>query len=219
MRWRPLLLVSTASAPEPGCARRGSSEPDLRLDLLRTTTAPAEGSPGTPAGEPGVLPGVRPREATPAIRPVSRAGWREWLLVFAVSFTLLGQGERAHVDPRFRSPSMTLLTYWEALRQGDAAGAFECYVEGRNDLPLPGQLWFLPPTDDLWLEGWRLSGATGGRVELTYEVHYIPTGLDEERLFRTGNELVRMRGEWRIVRPLGEASMPEWKPVPGPVDI
>jgi hypothetical protein len=33
-----------------------------------------------------------------------------------------------------------------------------------------------------------------------------------------GNELLRTRGEWRIVRPLGEASMPEWQPSSGPVD-
>jgi len=157
--------------------------------------------------------------ATAAVPELRRAGWRAWLVLIAAACSLLGQGERAAVDARFRSPSMTLLTYWEALRQGDAAEAFECFVEGRHDLPLPGQLWFLPPTDDLWLEGWRLSSATGGRVQLTYEVHYIPSGLEEERLFRTGNELVRLKGEWRIVRPLGEASMPEWKPVPGPVDI
>ncbi len=191
----------------------------MRLDLLKPVSRPAADAAGTPACADGVGAGVRRSEATAAPGPARRVGWRVWLLVLLAAGSLLGQGERARVDPRFRTPSMTLLTYWESLRQGDAAGAFECYVEGRNDLPLPGQLWFLPPTDDLWLEGWRISSATGGVVQLTYEVHYIPSGLDEERLFRTGNELVRLRGEWRIVRPLGEASMPEWKPVPGPVDI
>ena len=192
----------------------------MRLDLLRSTTrdeaSRAAGTPGEPAGV-GTL--VHPREVAPAFPPVRRAGWRAWLVLLLAAGSLLGQGERSRVDSRFRTPSMTLLTYWESLRQGDAAGAFECFVEGRHDLPLPGQLWFLPPTDDLWLEGWRLSSATGGLVQLTYEVHYIPSGLGEERQFRTGNELVRMRGEWRIVRPLGEVSMPEWKPITGPVDI
>jgi hypothetical protein len=149
---------------------------------------------------------------------VRRVGWRAWLVVVAAAFSLLGQGERALVDPRFRTPSRTLITYWESLRQGDASSAFECFVEGRHDLPLPGQLWFLPPTDDLWLEGWRVLPSQGGRVMVTYEVHYVPAGSEEERMFRTGSELVRMSGEWRIVRPLGEAAMPEWKPVPGPVD-
>jgi len=192
----------------------------VRLDLLQPVPRLHASAPaGTPSASDGVGESVHPRAGIPAVPEPRRAGWRAWLVVLVAACSLLGQGERASVDARFRSPSMTLLTFWESLRQGDAAGAFECFVEGRHDLPLPGQLWFLPPTDDLWLEGWRLSSATGGRVQLTYEVHYIPSGLDEERLFRTGNELVRMKGEWRIVRPLGEASMPEWKPVPGPVDI
>ena len=37
--------------------------------------------------------------------------------------------------------------------------------------------------------------------------------------FRTADEMVRMRGEWRIARPLGEASMPDWQPIPRSVDI
>jgi hypothetical protein len=54
---------------------------------------------------------------------------------------------------------------------------------------------------------------------VTYEVHYRPEGTGDERMFKTGSELIRMRGEWRIAQPLGEASMPEWKPVQGPVNI
>ncbi len=192
----------------------------VRLELLQPSVrSEAASAAGTPAECAGVTPDVQQHEVAPAPRSARRVGWQAWLMVLVVAGSLLGQGERASVDARFRSPSMTLLTYWESLRSGDAAGAFECFVEGRNDLPLPGQLWFLPPTDDLWLEGWRLSSATGGLVQLTYEVHYIPTGHDEERLFRTGNELIRVKGEWRIVKPLGEVSMPEWKPVLGPVDI
>lgn len=133
--------------------------------------------------------------------------------------SLLGQGERCRVDPRFHSPSATLLSYWEALRTNDVDGAYECFVEGRHDLPMPGALWFLPPTDDLWLEGFRSLPVTSGRMLVTYEVHYRMRGFGDERKFRTGSELVRMRGEWRISGPLGQASMPEWKPTPGPIDI
>lgn len=54
---------------------------------------------------------------------------------------------------------------------------------------------------------------------VSYEVRYVPQGLDQERSFRTGDELVRLRGQWRIARPLGQASMPEWEPTPRPFDI
>ncbi|HYM81419.1 MAG TPA: hypothetical protein VEY91_08410 [Candidatus Limnocylindria bacterium] len=131
----------------------------------------------------------------------------------------MGQGERCHVDPRFTSPSATLHTYWEALRMGDAESAWECFSEGRHDLPVPGMLWFLPPTEDLTLTDFRSLPVTGGRIMVSYEVHYRPKGSTEARSFRMGDELVRARGEWRIARPLGEASMPQWEPTSEPVDI
>jgi hypothetical protein len=37
-------------------------------------------------------------------------------------------------------------------------------------------------------------------------------------MFKFGNELLRTRGEWRIAKPIGEASMPEWRPQDRPVD-
>jgi hypothetical protein len=80
-------------------------------------------------------------------------------------------------------------------------------------------LWFLPPTDELTLEDFRSLPVTGGRILVSYEVRYRPAGDDVVRSFRTADELVRMRGEWRIARPVGEASMPEWQPAPRPVDI
>jgi hypothetical protein len=135
------------------------------------------------------------------------------------ALSLLGQGEECRVDSRFVSPSATLATFWEALRVGDADGVWECFVEGRHDLPVPGQLWFLPPTDRITLAEFRSLPVTGGRMLVSYEVRYVPRGLDQERSFRTGDELVRLRGQWRIARPLGQASMPEWEPTPRPVDI
>lgn len=154
----------------------------------------------------------------PPPTPAGRA-WRRTLFVLLAAVSLLGQGERFRIDPRFRTPSATLLAYWEALRQGDGDSAYECFVEGRHDLPMPGALWFLPPTDDLWLAGFRSLPVTAGRVMVTYEVHYRPRGSGEERMFKTGSELVRAHGEWRISQPLGEVSMPEWKGVPGPIDM
>lgn len=187
----------------------------MRLDLLHPRSPENSGTDGPPAGVPA---GVGPAAGTAAFphrgaRPVTLA------LVLVLALGLLGQGERYRVDPRFRSPSSTLLTYWGALADGDSERVFECQAEVRDDLPLPGALWFMPPTDELWLDGFRSLPVTGGRVLVTYEVHYRPTGAGEERMFQTGSELVRTRGEWRIARPIGEASMPEWRPVPGPVDM
>jgi hypothetical protein len=187
----------------------------MRLDLLNPRAAAISGTDRDPAG---VTPVVGPAAGTaPAAfrraRPVTLA------LVVLVALGLLGQGERYQLDPRFRSPSSTLLSYWGALRDGDSGRVLECVSEVRDDLPMPGALWFLPPTDELWLDGFRSLPVTAGRVMVTYEVHYRPSGVGEERMFQTGSELVRVRGEWRIARPLGEASMPEWKPVPGPVDM
>jgi len=136
-----------------------------------------------------------------------------------LSLTLLGQGERCQVDPRFISPSSTLVTYWQAMREGDAEGVWECFVEGRHDLPTPGMLWFLPPIERVSLAEFRSLPVTGGRVMVSYEVRYVPDGLSEERSFRTADELVRMRGHWRIARPIGEASVPDLKPTPRPIDI
>lgn len=181
----------------------------MRLDLFESVQIP-----GTHTPEPGVVPCEADRP-TPSARP----GWLHALGVLLLALSLLGQGERYRIDPRFRTPSATLQTYWEALREGDAFEAWECFVEGRHELPEPGMLWFLPPTEDLWLTDYRSLPVSAGRVMVTYDVHYRRAAGGDEHLFRSGSELVRIRGEWRIAQPIGEANMPEWKPVPSPVDI
>jgi len=182
----------------------------VRLELL---PLPPHRLPGNPDGPLGVsaLGPARPREGR-------RLGLRGWLAVFAVAMTLLGQGEASRVDRRFRQPSTTLQTYWEALRAGDAEGAWACFVDGRHDVPMPGSVWFLPSTDDLWLTGYHSLSVSSDRVMVSYEVHYRDAWTEEERMFHFGNELVRERGEWRIAKPIGEASMPEWRPQRRPVD-
>ena len=186
----------------------------MRLDLLHPKTTAISGTDGDPVG---VVPDVGP-VPEPAAPEVFRARPMTLVMVIVLALALLGQGERFRLDPRFRSPSSTLLTFWGALSEGNSEAALDCYAEMRDDLPMPGALWFLPPTDELWLDGFRSLPVTAGRVMVTYEVHYRPTGAGEERMFQTGSELVRQGGEWRIAKPIGEASMPEWKPVPGPVD-
>lgn len=166
---------------------------------------------GTSEPAPGVEPVAgSERERAPARRSDAWLGWGCALLAFA----LLGQGERCDVDARFSSPSRTLQTYWRALREGDEATAAECFVEGPHDLPFAGQLWFLPPTQTFDLDEFKSLPVESGRLLVSYDVRFLPVGSPTELRFRTGSELVRMRGEWRIARPLGDASMPEWKPIP-----
>ena len=149
---------------------------------------------------------------------LSRPRARDWLWIALVAFSLLGLGERCQVNPHLMSPSATLHRYWEALRAGDEGSVAECLVEGTRALPFPGMLWFLPPTRDLWLDDFRSLPVQSGRVLTTYQVHFIAKGSVDVESFRTGSELVRSRGEWRIARPLGEASMPDWRPIRRPVD-
>lgn len=144
--------------------------------------------------------------------------WRDWLWIALAACSLLGIGEVCRVNPHLVSPSATLRSYWEALRAGDEAVAVECLVDGPNDLPFPGMLWFLPPTTELWIDDFHSIPVQSGRVLATYQVHFVPDGSDGVETFRTGSELVRTRGEWRIERPLGEASMPEWRPIRRTVD-
>jgi|GEM_PF-4596012 len=173
---------------------------------------------GTPAPVPGVEDAGRARGIPGGAAPRRGIGRRGGLLLLWMAFALLGQGERCRVDERLASPGATLATYWEAMRRGDDDTVAQCHVGGPHDLPFPGMLWFMPPTREVRLEAIRSLPVAAGRVLVTYEVCYLPDGARVEQRFRTGHELVRRRGEWRIERPLGEASVPEWSPVRRAVD-
>ena len=182
----------------------------------RTPTALEPGTEPAPSGVPTGGPSVAADSRT--MRGTSVAGVLGALGLVLGCFGLLGQGERCLVDARFRSPDATLHTYWQAMRRGDAEIVWACFTEGRDDLPVPGQLWFLPPTERLEIADLHMIPVVPGRVIVTYEVRYVPRGLNELRSFRTGDELVRAGGEWRISRPIGDASMPDPEPIPRPVD-
>jgi len=181
--------------------------------------------PPPPAGDIPANPpdlGVCTGEASAAAewtlrrRPVR---WTGWLACAGMVLLLLGAGEPRKADSRFRSPSTTLETYWQALRHDDHFTAEDCLLEPSLDLPTPGMLWFLPPTTSLRIANLRSLPVENGRVMATYEVRFVPLGGGGEQVFRTAAELVRVRGEWRIGRPIGEVSLPEWKPIPRTVDI
>jgi len=184
----------------------------------RTSTQTDEPPATDPRGSGVTTLGPSVPGPAPMRRGVTVTGVLGVMGLLLACLGLLGQGERCVVDARFRSPDATLRTYWEALRRGDAELVWACYTEGRTDLPVPGQLWFLPPTERLEIAGVRTLPVEPNRVMVTYEVQYVPRGLSELRSFRTGDELVRVRGEWRISRPIGEVSMPDPEPIPRPVD-
>jgi hypothetical protein len=178
---------------------------------------PAPHDSGTPEPTFGVTEADRPAAAAPAwsfTRTVRRL-----VAVAAATLLLLGQGERCKIDPRFASPSSTLRTYWQALLDGDAETAWSCFVEVRPELPLPGMVWFLPPSDSLKLADFRALPVTNGRVLVRYQVEYVPHGVAEVRSFPSAEEVVRLHGEWRIARRVGEVAYPDWTPTSRPVDI
>ena len=164
---------------------------------------------GTDAPPAGVLPCV-PRRRVPV--------WL-WCAVALLACALLGEGERATVDLRFATPAEALNTYWEALRANDEVTLAECMLDPHEELPFPGMLWFMPPTERVRLGAFHTLGMTGGRLVVTYEVRLLPTGTTRDLHFQTSNELVRNHGEWRIARGIGSASIPEWRAIPRPVDI
>jgi len=202
---------------------RDAREPNVSPDWVETSAPPAPlevsapPDPAVPASEEA-LSGL-PTPPSGVETHGERVPWGRLFLVVLAALSLLGQGERYQVDERFSSPSATLRTYWSALQKGDAEDVWECFVEGRNDLPMPGQLWFLPPVSQIRITAFRSLPVTRGRVLVSYEVRYVPVGFTDERSFRTGDELVRMRGAWRIVRPVGAGSLPEIRLPRRPVDI
>jgi len=75
------------------------------------------------------------------------------------------------------------------------------------------------PSDSLKLADFRALPVTNGRVLVRYQVEYVPHGVPEIRSFPSAEEVVRVHGEWRIARRVGEAAYPDWNPTSRPVDI
>lgn len=132
---------------------------------------------------------------------------------------LLGQGEICRIDERYATPSATLNTYWEALREENADAAAQCFADPSAAEPRPGTVWFLPPSDRLEVRAVRYAPGEDGHVVATYEVRFQPTGSNGELSFITGSELERVHGEWRLIGLADEVEWPEWKAFPRPVDI
>ena len=221
--------VSAGPEPDRAVALRLARDPRIldrqplgegNVQLDRVPLSPRfreESGPQTPAA--GVTPEGAPLTAPVALRRHVRAGARALAAIVLGALSLMGQGERYRIDPRFVSPTRAIASFWEALRHDDEAGAAQCMVEGPHDLPYPGMLWFLPPTTELRIGEFHSMPVENGHVLITYVVRYRPVGLPAEQAFVTGCEMIRQRGEWRIVKPMGEVNMPDWKPLPRSVDI
>lgn len=185
----------------------------MQLDRVPLSRPVAQES-GTPAPPDGVGTVACANIQSPSSpEPRERVRALSWMMLLVLCFAVLGQGQRCDVDPRFGSPASTLLTYWEALRSGDAETAAQCIEDGNYTGPYPGSVWFMPPTRDLHLEDVHSLPVRRGRVMVNYEVHYFAYGVGEELSFHTENHLVQVRGEWRIVPPFGNVSAQEWRPL------
>jgi hypothetical protein len=150
--------------------------------------------------------------------PVRRGGANRVVLLLLFALSLVGQGERFQVDPRFRTPSETLRTYWGALGRQDLTVVNDCLADPGSLRPFPGMLWFLPPVDEIDLVSMRLVGAEAGRLIAVYEVRFRPQGTRDTHSFVTTTELCRIGQEWHVV-PAEDEDLPEWQPYPRPVDI
>lgn len=157
-------------------------------------------------------------ETVCTVEPARRRGVRRTMLLLLLALSLVGQGEKFYVDPRFRTPSATLNTYWEALSRQDLSTVNDCYADPGSLQPFPGMLWFLPPVDEIDLTSMRLVGAEAGHLIAMYEVQFRPTGIPDVHSFVTTTELRRVGWEWHVI-PNDEAGLPAWQPYPRAVDI
>lgn len=140
-------------------------------------------------------------------------------VLFAALLGLLGQGERCTIDPELRTPGSAVAAYWEALQINDPDRVAACSRITGESLPYPGMLWSFPNTRALWLEHLRYVPVDENEVVVSYEVHFKPMGSDTERSLSEMTDLVRVRGEWRVSRPLSEAGLINGRPLPTRVDI
>ena len=141
-----------------------------------------------------------------------------WVAVLIGCMTLLGQGERARVDPRFKSPSAVLCTYWGALSSNDVETARECFADPEDAVPVPGALWFLPPSRQLSVCPLKFLPVESHRVVATYQVRFRPVGARNDVGVMGGCELVKTRVGWRILGPT-DGGLPQWSPIPRSVDM
>jgi hypothetical protein len=121
-----------------------------------------------------------------------------FLGLFALVFFVTG--ERPSVDPRFFSPASAVRSFWHALGSDSPGQALECFV-GVGHQTSNGRLLRLPPMDFLEIRNVIVDPRGTGVALVRYEVHYrVKGGI--EGTFESADEVARVRGEWRILRPV-----------------
>jgi len=165
------------------------------------------------------IPGTVDAPAGVSADDHARLGATGRVIVVLLLAACLGfQGERCEVDPALRSPGTALATYWEALMNHDVEAIWACAAGPPGDLPYPGMQWGLPATRAFTIENLRFIPIDEDHVSATYKVRFRPRGNREERSLTVVTDLLRIRGEYRVLHPLSEAGVLESRPVPLRVD-
>ena len=124
------------------------------------------------------------------------------LLLGAVLGILLAlTGERPPSDPRFSSPAFAVRAFWQAVLDESPAEALECFA-GAGGGPDATRLLRIPPLAAMELRALQVRSVGTGRAVVQYQVHYRTRGSRQAGAFAAADEVVRVRGQWRILRPL-----------------
>ena len=158
--------------------------------------------------------GVRPYESGPALSVAGRVA-----VLLAMLSCLAFQGERCLVDSALRSPGSAIAAYWEALMNHDVEALWKCAAGPPEDLPFPGMQWGLPATRAFTIDQLRYVPIDENHVTVSYRVRFRPLESRKEQALSVTTDLVRIRGEYRVLNPLAEAGVMESLLQPLRVDI
>ena len=145
------------------------------------------------------------------------------LALGVLSLIVFLPGERPSNDPRFISPAAPVNSFWTAIKDGQHGRALECFV-GVGRQAADEHLVNLPPLQKLDLQQITVAKTGTGHAVVRYQVHYQLRGGDAHA-FASADEVLLVRGEWRILRPLSaerkdvpvkEAPRPKPHVAPGP---
>jgi hypothetical protein len=126
-------------------------------------------------------------------------------VVLVLALVAFVRGEQPPADPRFESPVATVRTFWQAVALGPADEALECFVDiGAGESA--ADLLSLPALQYVHLRNVHVEPRGEQCAIVRYEVWYCVQGSEEGGSFSAGDEMVRVRGQWRIQRPLPASS-------------
>lgn len=131
-------------------------------------------------------------------------------VIWSASATLLSFHEPSHLDPRFDSPEALLKTYWAAVGEQDAETSAACYQDPAVAWPVVGQLFFLPPSQQVSI--CSLSGRfrSDDQAIFRYVVQVVSADQSDTLCFKVETNLVRTPAGWRIWEH-EEFHLPNWK--------